>query len=238
MSKIANPKPAKANDSKLNAAQQAARAASTGAGATTAPNCSADVHVGLFFDMKCFLTRFFCLLFSICFSAAAFAQVNGKNDHISASDFQAVAGAFSKGACDVPLFLRVSKGFGFKAVWLEYDGLEEWPMSDLDADVLCLMALSSAFQAYEYKTLKGEMVRRPVGPVGYFPPSASVSEIDFFAPKSLVPKRCVGFKGATVPFVITISKVDGKLHRVVRKMDADESCFVAAIKQKGLGLKN
>ncbi|MGL6016369.1 MAG: hypothetical protein ACRCZU_09905 [Selenomonadaceae bacterium] len=172
------------------------------------------------------VTQFFC---------AALAQADAKNDLITETEAHQVMGSFSIGQCNVPAFLKATEKLGFQSLWSEYDSLDKHPLSDLDPDAMCLIALSSSFETYRtIRSKDGSESLVAAGKENTFPSSTPVTEVVFSLPRPLAPKSCVAFEGATVPYVITVRKVNGKLVRDIRRTDANQQCFVSAIKKKGL----
>lgn len=166
-------------------------------------------------------------------SQAALADAAG--DVLNKSDIQKVLKTFSTGPCNISEFSKSSQNLGFEPVWAEYDDLDEMPLTVLDQDSLCLIALSSSFQSYQRTKNGGELI--VAGPENTIPENKPIVEVTFYLPMLLAPKSCVKFEGATVPYVVTISKNRGKLKRDIRRTDADEACFVAEVIKKGLGAR-
>jgi hypothetical protein len=161
-----------------------------------------------------------------------------KSDLITEAEFRQVFGMFSSTNCSIDIFLKKSEALGFKATWAEYDELEEMPLSELSANSLCLIALSSSFQAYKTsKSREGDQTSIEIGSENVFPKNKEVSELVFVLPKSLTPKSCLKFEGATTPYVISVKKSDGRLIRDIRRTDADEKCFVKFLNKKLLNRK-
>lgn len=163
------------------------------------------------------------------------ALADPANNVLTKSDIQQVLRMFSTAPCDISEFSKSSQSLGFKPFWTEYDDLKEMPLSVLDQDSLCLIALSASFKAYRMaKTKDGDKELTLAAPENRFPENKSVVEVTFFLPRLLISKNCVQFEGATAPYLITISKSRGKLQRDIRRTDADEACFIAEAKKKGM----
>lgn len=166
------------------------------------------------------------------------AHADAKNNLLTQSDIQRVLRTHSTGPCDVPTFLQVSKELGLEPVWSEYDDLEKHPLSDLSRDSLCLIALSSSFEAYQtVKSKSGHGSLVSAGPENTFPSDRPVTEVVFSLPRSLSAKSCVTLEGATAPYVITIRRANGKLVRDIRRTDSNEECFVSSVQKRGMGTK-
>lgn len=170
-------------------------------------------------------------------SGCALAQTPAQDDFISLKDFEAVRKLFSSDNCDTQNFFAESKALGFKPTWRLFDDSPDEPesqLTDLDSDSLCLIAMSSSFQAYRKKPPNedGLIYSAAIGPKNVFPKYTQVSELIFFLPKSLAPKSCILFEGATLPYLISIKKKDGKLIRRIDAQDAQEECFIAVMKKK------
>ena len=169
------------------------------------------------------------------FGAGQMALADITDSLLTKSDIQKVLRTFSTGPCNISEFSKSSQNLGFEPVWTEYDDLEEMPLTALDQDSLCLIALSSSFQSYQRTKNGGALI--VAGPENAIPENKPVVEVTFYLPRRLAPQSCVKFEGATVPYVVTISKSHGKLKRDIRRTDADEACFVAEVKKNGLGAK-
>jgi hypothetical protein len=167
------------------------------------------------------------------------AQTSAQEGFITQSEFEAVRRLFSSDKCDIQKFFAESKVLGFKPTWRLFDDSPDEPegqLADLDSDSLCLIAMSSSFQAYRKKppNKDGLIYSVAIGPENLFPKHTQVSELIFFLPKSLTPKRCIPSEGATLPYTITVTKKDGKLVRRIDALDAQEECFIAILKKKKL----
>jgi hypothetical protein len=177
-------------------------------------------------------------LVSALFVTVAVAQAASPAKNITSDDFDLIKEMFSHRECDIPKFFEVSKALGLVSTWRQFDDSPDEPvgqLADLGSESLCLIAMSSSFQAYRHKppNKDGIVYSDRIGPKDVFPKDANVSELVFFLPKSLAPKKCVTFEGPLVPYVIIIEKKDGKLVRRIDRTDADEDCFIAALKKKG-----
>jgi hypothetical protein len=172
-------------------------------------------------------------------SCGALAQTSAKEGLITQREFEAVRKPFSTDKCDIQKFFTESKVLGFKPTWRLFDDSPDEPegqLADLDSDSLCLIAMSSSFQAYRKKppNKDGLIYSGAIGPKNVFPKHEQVSELIFFLPKSLAPKSCILPGGATLPYTISVKKKDGKLVRRIDALDAQEECFVAVLKKKKL----
>ena len=172
-------------------------------------------------------------------SCGIFAQTTPQDGLITLKDFQAVRKMFSSEKCDIRNFLAQSEVLGFRPTWQLFDdapGEPEGQLTDLGSDSLCLIAMSSSFQAYRNNRANKEGVVYPVeiGPKNVFPKRAHVNELVFFLPKSLAPKSCALPEGATLPYTISVGKKDGKLVRRIDALDVPEDCFIAVLKKKNL----
>ncbi len=172
-------------------------------------------------------------------SCAASAQIPAQYDYITREEFEAVRMSFSSDRCDTQRFFAVSEALGFKPTGRQFDDASDEPeylLRDLGTDALCLIAMSSSFQAYGRKppNKEGVIHRTAIGPENVFPERSQVSELIFFLPKSLAPKSCATLEGATLPYVIMVEKKNGKLVRRIDSTDADEDCFIAVMKKKKL----
>lgn len=172
-------------------------------------------------------------------SCSALAQTPAQDGFITQNEFEAVRKLFSSDKCDIQKFLAESKELGFKPTWQLFDDSPDKPegqLADLDSDSLCLIAMSSSFQAYRKKPSNkdGQIYSAAIGPKNVFPKHTQVSELIFFLPKSLAPKSCALFEGATLPYTISVKKKDGKLVRRIDALDAQEECFVAVLKKRKL----
>ncbi len=172
-------------------------------------------------------------------SSVSSAQVPAQDDFITREEFEAVRKMFSFDKCDIPTFAAQSKVLGFKATWRFFDDSPDEPegqLSDLDSDSLCLIAMSSSFQAYRLKPPEknGRVYSVAIRPENVFPENLKVSELEFYLPKSLAPKSCTPFEGASVPYKISVKKKDGWLTRRFNMTDTDDECFIAVLKKKKL----
>lgn len=172
-------------------------------------------------------------------SCSVLAQTPAQDGFITQKEFEAVRKLFSSDKCDVQRFYAESMTLGFKPTWRLFDDSPDEPegqLADLDPDSLCLIAMSSSFQAYRKKppNKDGLIYSAAIGPKNVFPKHTQVSELVFFLPKSLTPKSCVLFEGATLPYTISVEKKDGKLARRIDALDAQEECFVKVLKKKNL----
>lgn len=183
-------------------------------------------------------TLFWHSLVSAFFASALVAQAASPGKYITSNDFDLVKEMFSHRECGIQKFFEISKALGFASTWRQFDDLPDEPvgqLEDLGSESLCLIAMSSSFQAYRHKppNKDGIVYSEKIGYEDVFPKGTNVSELVFFLPKSLAPKKCVTFEGPLVPYVIIIEKKDGKIVRRIDRTDADEDCFIAALKKKG-----
>lgn len=172
-------------------------------------------------------------------SCSVAAQTPAQDGLITKKEFEAVRKIFSSDKCDIQKFYAESKALDFKPTWRLFDDPPDEPegqLADLDTDSLCLIAMSSSFQAYQTKppNKDGLIHSAKVGPENVFPKHKQVSELVFFLPKSLAPKSCVLFEGATRPYTISVKKKDGRLVRRIDAMDAQEECFIKSLKKNNL----
>lgn len=170
---------------------------------------------------------------------AAFGEPVPPAKFINHGDFEVIKGIFSQRICDIQNFLESSRALGLQPTWRFFDDDPSEPelqLSNLDSDSLCLIAMSASFQVYRHKPPNKDGIVYPekIGPRDVFPKDAKVSELIFVLPKSLAPKKCIHFEGATVPYEITFEKKAGKLVRRIDALDAEEACFIAALKKKGV----
>lgn len=183
-------------------------------------------------SFRFFISLVFCFL-----AHGVLAKSLGRVEYIGGIDFHKVLDAFSSSVCDSDRFLSVSKALGFSPTWRQFDDDPvngESPLSDLDSDSLCLISLSSSFKAYRVtRNQDGSHRSAVVGRGDVFPNGARVNRLYFSLPKSPVTEKCVTFGGPLVPYVIIIEKKNGKLVRRIDRTDADEDCFIAALKKKG-----
>ena len=159
------------------------------------------------------------------FSYGVFAQAPIKNNFISQEEFLNIRKLFSSERCDIDKFIDESGFQGFRSVWRFYDDSPDEPegqLADLGAESLCLIVMSSSFQAYRHKPPNKDGIVYPekIGPKDIFPKGANVSELIFTLPKSLAPQKCVNFEGATAPYAISFEKKAGKLVRRIDALDA------------------
>jgi hypothetical protein len=157
---------------------------------------------------------------------------------INHGEFEVIKGIFSQRICDIQKFMESSRALGLQPTWRVFDDDPSEPelqLSNLDSDSLCLIAMSSSFQAYRKKPPNKDGVEYlvEIGPSNIFPKSGNVRELVFFLPKSLSPKKCIHFEGATAPYAISFEKKAGKLVRRIDALDAEEACFIAALKKAG-----
>lgn len=170
-------------------------------------------------------------------SCGALAQTSTQEGFITQSEFEAVRKLFSSDKCDIQKFFVESKALGFQPTWRLFDDSPDEPegqLTDLDPDSLCLISMSSSFQAYRKKppNKDGLIYSGAIGQKNVFPKQAQVSELILFLPKSLAPKNCVLSEGATLPYTISVKKKEGKLVRRIDALDAQEKCFVEVLKKK------
>ncbi len=184
------------------------------------------------------LNRFFLGVGFTVLANSAFGEPVSPAKIINHGEFEVMKNIFSQRICDIQKFMESSRALGLQPTWRVFDDDPSEPelqLSDLDSDSLCLIAMSSSFQAYRHKPPNKDGIVYPekIGPKDIFPKGANVSELIFVLPKSAATQKCVTFEGPLVPYVIIIEKKDGKLVRRIDRTDADEDCFIAALKKKG-----